>query len=76
MPSFTTEVTAEVEIDFEVFCAECAAGICNKADTRKSHRRGANQITVEACNCMTQRIKELESEVEELTNLLNSIPNT
>jgi hypothetical protein len=67
MPSFSTEV----EIDFEVFCGNCGKGICNKADTRKSHRRWANQITVEPCDCMTERIKELEHEVEYLTEQLN-----
>lgn len=77
MPSFDIDI----EIDFEVFCGGCGAGICNNADTRASHRRGMPQVVVEPCErCLEiarnegrdekekeyeERISELEAELEE-----------
>lgn len=49
MPSFTVEVTADAEVDFEVYCAKCGAGLCNNADTRASRLRGMPQVTIEPC---------------------------
>ena len=59
MPSF--------EIDFEVFCGTCGAGLCNQSDTRKSRSRGENQVTVEACEyCINQATNPLKEKIEEL----------
>lgn len=54
MPSFSgIEVTAQVDVDFEVFCGTCGAGLCNVSDTRESRNRRMPQVTVEACaKCM------------------------
>lgn len=42
------EITTTVE--FEVFCAECGAGLCGDTETRKSHGRGFDQIAVAPCS--------------------------
>ncbi len=59
MPTFSTD------IEFEVFCAECGAGICNHADTRVSHRRNANQVVVRPCDtCMKAKQDEIDGHEE------------
>ena len=81
--------TFEAEIEFEVFCGTCNAGLCNQSDTRHSKMRGALQLTVEACaNCIDnarregmevteaeaqKTIDELESRITELEKSLEQI---
>lgn len=49
MPTFTTEITATVDIDFEVFCNECGTGLCNQSDTDSD----PNKVYVYPCKkCM------------------------
>ena len=63
MPSF--------DVEFEVFCGTCGAGLCNQSDTRKSRTRGENQVTVEACEkCMYDAKSPLLERIEELEHLL------
>lgn len=70
MPSF--------EVEFEVFCGTCGAGLCNQADGRNSHRRGQPQVTVEVCDTCLGRLRDdleatiddLRSEVEALEELV------
>ena len=52
------------EIEISCWCAECGKGICHKVDAK------GTDITIEACDCMTNRIEELEKEVEELNERL------
>jgi predicted RNase H-like nuclease (RuvC/YqgF family) len=76
MPTFynyEVEVNDEqtyFDVDFEVFCGTCGAGLCNVSDTRKSRSRGYAQVTVEACpDCMKRKdeeIKDLELRIKEL----------
>ena len=79
MPTFTTEVTATVDVDFEVFCT-CGNGMCGDTDTRESRNRRYPQAVVAPCTkCleaardeaaeemrekMQTRIDELEAELE------------
>jgi len=79
MPSFSgIEITATVDVDFEVFCS-CGAHMCGETDTRNSRRRNAPQAVVNACqSCiknatspLEDRIAELESE---LADALSRIP--
>jgi hypothetical protein len=57
MPSF--------EVNFEVFCAKCGAGICNLADGRNSRGRGEPQVTVAPCeNCLDAARSEGADEKE------------
>ena len=48
----------EMSVEFEVYCGTCNEGLCNNTDTRSSHRRGMNQIVVEACPKCSERSKE------------------
>ena len=66
MPTLTENVSfsQQVEVDFEVYCAECGAGICSNASVKKTYNRGANRVDIEACSCMTNRIKELEDQLK------------
>lgn len=71
MPSFN------VDIEFEVYCGTCGAGLCNDSDTRNSRNRSALQVTVDACpKCMAakdEKIAELEDEVNNLRQELDQI---
>jgi hypothetical protein len=63
MPSF--------DVEFEVFCGTCGAGLCNQSDTRKSRTRSENQVTVEVCqNCIEKAETPLRERIEELEQLL------
>lgn len=59
MPSF------ELTLDFEAYCNECGAGICGNVETRKSHRRGLDQITVQPCEKCIANAKEEGAESRE-----------
>jgi len=77
MPTFENiEVTAIADIDFEVFCATCGAGLCNESDTRKSRGRGYLQVTVNVCpKCMGEKedeIQKLEYIIKELEDRLEN----
>jgi|GEM_PF-3067867 len=71
MPSFSgIEVTAQADIEFEVFCGTCGAGLCNVSDTRESRNRRIPQVTVEACakcmeNAKDEGRREAETEYEQ-----------
>lgn len=52
MPTFATE------IEFEVFCGTCGAGLCGQSDTRHSRSRGQLQVTVDACEKCTEQAKD------------------
>ena len=61
MPDFRVDLTGEecergaALVNFEIFCATCGAGLCQLSDTRQSRRRGAHQVTVEACpHCLAE----------------------
>jgi hypothetical protein len=50
--------TFNADIEFEVFCGTCGAGLCGQSDTRSSRSRGQLQVTVEACKDCIDRGKE------------------
>ena len=75
MPTFydvDIEVTQKIDIDFEVYCNTCGAGLCGESDTRKSRNRGYLQVSVNVCpDCMKEKdeeIKTLQSEKDDLEN--------
>lgn len=47
MPTFMGIPVPSVDVDFEVFCANCGKGLCNKSDA-SSWRRGF-RVDVEPC---------------------------
>lgn len=81
MPTFeNVEINTSIEVDFEVYCGTCGAGLCGESDTRHSRNRGYLQVTVNACpDCMLKKddeindlknqIEELEKEIENLNSL-------
>lgn len=75
MPTFNDvdiEVTQKIDIDFEVYCNTCGAGLCGESYTRKSYNRGYLQVSVNVCpDCMKEKdeeIKNLQSEKDDLEN--------
>lgn len=58
MPSFSVKAEVDVDVDFEVYCAKCGAGLCNQSDTRSSHRRGMPQVSVEPCERCLEDARE------------------
>lgn len=76
----------DVDVDFEVFCGRCGAGLCNSTSVRRSRFRGAPQAVVEPCERCLQAEREsgyvdgvdsredevdgLRDDVRELTDLL------
>jgi len=51
MPSLIANVTinSDVEIDFEIFCANCGAGLCNQTALRENKHQKCPQIEVSPC---------------------------
>lgn len=75
MPTFNDvdiKVTQKIDIDFEVYCNTCGAGLCRESDTRKSRNRGYLQVSVNVCpDCMKEKdeeIKNLQSKKDDLEN--------
>ncbi len=46
-----------LELDFEVFCAECGEGLCNSTKEGKTPRRNMPFIEVGLCPPCIERIK-------------------
>jgi predicted RNase H-like nuclease (RuvC/YqgF family) len=73
MPTFENieiEVSQKIDIDFEVFCGTCGAGICSESDTRRSRGRGHLQVIVNACpSCMKQKDEEIKNLKDENSDL-------
>ena len=80
MPTFN-QIDCKCDVDFEVYCGTCGAGLCNQSDTRHSRNRNYPQVTVEACEkCMENakeegrssrddEVAELESRIRELESI-------
>jgi hypothetical protein len=77
MPTFSNiEVTATVDIDFEVFCS-CGAHMCGETDTRNSRNRNAPQAIVNPCQrCIDAATDPLREQIEELKAELLELQNT
>lgn len=77
MPIFeNVEVSVTTDIEFEVYCGTCGAGLCGESETRRSSRRGYLQVTVNACpTCMAQKDQEREEEVERLQRRIEELEN-
>ena len=62
MPSF--------DVDFEVYCGTCGAGLCLSSTTGKTRNRQELFVKVDACeSCLAEKdqiIEELKSKIEEL----------
>lgn len=73
MPSFDTE------IEFEVYCDTCGAGLCGDSTTTFGRSRGIRQVRVKACyNCIDKKdseISNLKSEIESLEKVIEELNN-
>lgn len=47
-----------LELDFEVFCAECGAGLCNNVQEGRTPKRGMPFIEVAPCEHCTKRLED------------------
>jgi predicted RNase H-like nuclease (RuvC/YqgF family) len=82
MPTFKITESVSIDVEFEVYCAECGDGLCNQSRTDNTQRRGEPFVSVEPCKkCLDKarensydeghdsqdnEISELRSEVGEL----------
>jgi hypothetical protein len=75
MPVYSdVEVSHNVDIEFEVYCGTCGAGLCQESDTRNSRRRSFLQVTVNACpDCMSKKQEEIDNLKDEIKDLLIQI---
>lgn len=75
MPSFTVETTCAVDVDFEVFCERCGAGLCNQSSTGSTSRRRSPYVRVEPCDkCLENEFeKGADSRDGELDDLRDKI---
>ena len=65
MPSIEADVTVRAEIEFEVYCAKCGAGLCNNVNTRESRNRRIPQIVIEPCEtCLENSFDKGRDSVE------------
>lgn len=73
MPTFNNveiEISHKTDIDFEVYCNTCGAGLCGESDTRRSRNRGYLQVSVNVCpNCMKEKDEEIKNLQSEKNNL-------
>jgi superfamily II helicase len=77
MPTFKG-VDCQVNLDFEVYCGTCGAGLCNQSSTRSSRNRGYAQVEVNVCqNCLEEAREEirrdLEAQIQDLQDKLDRL---
>lgn len=61
MPTIKTQIdtTVDVELEVEIFCATCGAGLCKGSTAVKTRNRQADAINVEAClKCLSNSFNE------------------
>lgn len=77
MPTFENvdiEITQKIDIEFEVYCGTCGAGLCSEADTRKSRNRNYLQVTVNCCpDCLKEKQREIDNINSEFIKLEDKI---
>lgn len=78
MPTFSNvTVETSVDIDFEVYCGTCGAGLCLDSSTRESRNRSFPQVVVNVCEtCIGKKEEEIEDlkyQLEELQREVESL---
>lgn len=70
----TIKTTQDIEIDVEVFCATCGAGLCNQTEV-KGH--AYPQLRVEVCqSCLKDLESDKNKEIDELNEEISKIQQT
>lgn len=70
MPTLSTSVETEVDIDFDVYCGICGQGVCNDTDIAYYARTTTMTVT---CRYCAENIKTLEETVSKLQNDIESL---
>ena len=67
----------EIEIEFEVYCDTCGAGLCDQSKVVKTYNRGVNSVRVEVCDkCIQNAIEDTKYDMQkEINNLKETIEN-
>lgn len=66
MPSVNAEINTTVEIDVEVYCGRCGAGLCGESTAGKTTRRGYPFIQVNPCpHCLSDEFDRGKSSAPE-----------
>ena len=61
MPSIEVEVEHTVDVDFEVWCETCGAGLCDTVNVDDSN------IRIPVCaSCIEEKEKEMQETIDEL----------
>lgn len=82
--------TFEADVQFEIYCARCGAGICSNGSTSRTYR-GQLRLDMEPCEkCIEhavdvaedkligeyeEKIEELKYEIDELKGKINELSN-
>ena len=71
MPVFeNVDISAQINLEFEVYCDNCGKGLCNSSNTRMSRNRNFPQVSVGLCDAcygeLEYQMKELKREKESL----------
>jgi hypothetical protein len=79
MPTFQTTIESNIDLDFEVYCGTCGAGLCMESSTRMSRNRNHPQLEVNACpTCIAtkqEEIDDLKSEIHDLQKKIEELEN-
>jgi hypothetical protein len=49
MPTVNSDVTVNIDVEVEIYCANCGAGLCNQS--KSGNTRGRNQAFIEVTPC-------------------------
>jgi hypothetical protein len=58
MPTINSDITVNVDIEVEVYCAKCGAGLCKQSTSGKTRGRSQPFIEVEPCEKCLDKIKD------------------
>lgn len=79
MPSFKVTESVEINVEFEVFCENCGAGLCNQSKGGQTYGRGQPYVSVKPCEKCIAFAKEesfssgRDSRDDEVSDLLLQI---
>jgi hypothetical protein len=80
MPTFyDVDIETSADIEFEVYCNTCGAGLCGESEATIGRTRHHLQVRVNACpNCIAEKdreIEDLKSEIKYLEEQIYKLEN-